>query len=173
VRTKLLIAAVLCGTLTLAACGGGGASTTAANSGPTKAQYLSRSAAICKATEKRLTPLVLQVAGAAGQVFAGSPGAATKVIPAVEQLHTIAAAGLAKLTALTQPAGDHALIAKFLTPLSSIVQSIATALGGLKKGQGTQALAQLQADQTLAQQVTSAAKKYGLRQSETIFSALG
>lgn len=168
---KLLIVAVLSGTLALAACGGGGATST--SSGPTKAQYLTQAATICKATEKQLTPLVRQVAGAAGQVFAGSPGAAAKVVPTVEQLHTVAAAGLAKLSGLAQPAGDHARIAKFLTPLSSIVQSIATALSGLKKGQGTQALAQLQADQTLAQQVTSAAKSYGLRQCQTIFSALG
>ena len=171
-RTKLLIAAVLSGTLALAACGGG-ASATTTNSGPTKAQYIAASATVCKATEKHLTPLVRQVAGAAGQVFAGDAGAAAKVVPAVEQLHAIAAAGLAKLKALTQPAGDHARIAKFLTPLSSIVESIATALSGLKQGQGTQALAQLQADQSLAQEVTSTAKSYGLRQCETIFSALG
>ena len=172
-RTKLLIAAVLSGTLALSACGGGGSTASTTSSGPTKAQYLAQTAAICKATEKRLTPLVRQVAGAAGQVFAGSPGAAAKVVPAAEQLHTVAAAGLAKLRALHQPAADHARIAKFLTPLSSIVESIATAVSGIKKGQGTLALAQLQADQSLAQQVTSAAKSYGLRQCETIFSALG
>ena len=172
-RIKLLIVAVLSGALALAACGGGGASATSTNSGPTKARYLTQAAAICKVTEKQLTPLVSQVAGAAAQVFAGSPGAAAKVVPAVEQLHTVAAAGLAQLSGLAKPAGDRARIAKFLTPLSSIVQSIATALSGIKKGQGTQALAQLQADQTLAQQVTSAAKSYGLRQCQTIFSALG
>lgn len=172
-RTKLLIVGLLSGTLTLAACGGGGASATSTSSGPTKAQYLAQSDAICKTTETQLTPLVHQVAGAAGAVFAGSPGAAAKVVPAAEQLHAVAAAGLAKLRALTEPAADHARIAKFLTPLSSIVASIATAVSGIKKGQGTQALAQLQADQTLAQQVTSAAKSYGLRQCETIFAALG
>lgn len=172
-RTKLLIAAVFGSALALAACGGGGGSPSATSSGPTKAHYLAQTAAICKSTERRLTPLVSQVAGAAAAVFAGSPGAAAKVAPALEQLHTIAAAGVAKLHALVQPAGDHAQIAKFLTPLSNIVQSITTALSGVKKGEGTQALAQLQADQSLAQQVTSAAKAYGLRQCSTIFSALG
>jgi hypothetical protein len=172
VRIKLLIVAVLSGALAVAACGGGGGATSTV-SGPTKAQYLAQAAVICKATEKQLTPLVREVAGAAGQVFAGSPGAAAKVVPAVERLHAVAAAGLAKLSGLAKPVGDHARIAKFLTPLSNIVQSIATALSAIKKGQGTQALAQLQADQTLAQQVTSAAKSYGLRQCQTIFSALG
>jgi len=175
-RMKLLVIATLSGTLALAACGGGGSSsttTTTTASGPTKAQYVAQTATICKATEARLTPLVHRVAGAATQLLSGVSGAAAKAAGVVAQLHTIAAAGLAQLRALTQPAGDHARIAKFLTPLSAIVESIATAASGLKQGQGAQALAQLQADQSLAAQVTTAAKSYGLSQCETIFSALG
>ncbi len=168
---KLLTVAVLSGTFALAGCGGGGSTTT--SSGPTKAQYVAQTAAICKATQARLTPLVHKVAGAAAELLTGGAGAAAKIAGAVDQLHAIAASGLAQLRALTQPAGDHARIAKFLTPLSTIVDSIATAASGLKKGQGAQALAQLQADQLQAAQVTSAAKSYGLHQCETIFSALG
>jgi len=172
-RVKLLVIATLSGTLALAACGGGGGSASSTSSGPTKAQYVARTATICKATEARLTPLVHRVAAAATQLLSGVAGAAAKAAGIVAQLHTIAASGLAQLRALTQPAGDHARIAKFLTPLSTIVDSIATAASGLKQGQGAQALAQLQADQSLAAQVTSAAKSYGLSQCETIFSALG
>ena len=170
---KLLLIAMLSGTVALAACGGGGGSTSSTSSAPTKAQYVAQTAAICKATEKQLTPLVQQVAGGAAALLTGGTGAAAKIAGTVDQLHTIAASGLAKLRALKQPVGDHARIAKFLTPLSTIVDSIGSAASGLKKGQGAQALAQLQADQPVAQQVTSAAKAYGLKQCETIFSALG
>jgi len=174
-RAKLLVVVVvLCGAVALAACGGSGnAKSSSSSSGPTKAQYVAGTAGICKSTQARLTPLIGKLAGAAAQILTGGSGAAAKAVPAVEQLQSIAASGLSRLRALPQPAGDHAAIAKFLTPLSSIVDSIATVASGLKKGQGAQALAQLQSDRTLAAQITSAAKKYGLRQCETIFSALG
>ena len=113
----------------------------------------------------------LSLAPAVAQLLGG--GSAAKIAGSVAELHAIAAAGLAKLRALPQPAGDHARIAKFLTPLSTIVDSIAGAASGLKHGQGAQALATLAADQTIAKQVTRAARSYGLRQCETIFSALG
>lgn len=177
-RAKLLMVVLLAGTVALAACGGsGGSSATttsqSASGGPTKAHYIASTAGICKSTETRLTPIAHRLAGAAAGLLTGGNGAASKVAGAVEQLYSIAASGLAKLRALPQPAADHAAISKFLTPLAAIVDSIGTAVSGLKKGQGAQALGQLQADQSLAQQVTSAAKSYGLRQCQTIFSALG
>jgi hypothetical protein len=173
-RAKLLVAVVLGGAIALAACGGGGATkTSTTHSGPTKAQYVAATAAICKSTKTRLTPLITKLAGDAAQILTGGSAAVAQAVPAVEHLYSIAASGLSRLRALPQPAGDHAAIAKFLMPLSAIVDSIGTVSSGLKKGQGAQALAQLQSDQTLATQVTSAAKKYGLRQCETIFSALG
>jgi hypothetical protein len=173
-RAKLLVMVVLGGAVALAACGGSGnTNSSSSSSGTTKAQYVAATARICKSTQKRLTPLVGTLAGAAAAILTGGSGAAVKAVPSVEQLHSIAASGLSRLRALPQPAGDRAAIAKFLTPLSSIVDSIATVASGLKHGQGAQALAQLQSDRTLAAQVTRAAKKYGLRQCETIFSSLG
>jgi hypothetical protein len=176
-RAKLLVVVVLAGALALAACGGGSSNSTtttsAAHAGPTKAEYIASTAGICKDTEARLNPLVHQLAGAAAALVTGGSGATKEVATAVEKVYAIAASGLAKLRALPQPAADHAAISKFLTPLSAIVDSMRTAINGLKQGQGAQALEQLQADQTPAEQVTSAAKKYGLRQCQTIFSALG
>lgn len=169
-RPRLLVVALLSGTLALAACGGGGSSSSS-HTGPTKAQYVANTASICKQTEKKIAPLVTHLAQAAASLLGG--GSAAKIAASVEQLHTIAAAGLAKLRALPQPAGDHARIAKFLRPLSTIVDSIGSAAAGLRQGQGAQALATLEADQSVARQVTRAAHSYGLRQCETIFSALG
>lgn len=175
-RAKLLSVVVLGGALAIGACGGGSSTagkTTSSSSGPTKAEYIASAGAICKTTETRITPLVGKLAAVAAQILTGGSAAAAKAVPEVEQLYSIAASGLGKLRGLARPAGDHAAIARFLTPLSAIVDSIGTVSSGLRKGQGTQALAQLQADQALAQQVTVAAKGYGLRQCETIFSALG
>jgi hypothetical protein len=174
-RAKLLVAVVLAGAIVLAACGGGGGatSTSTTHSGPTKAEYIAATTGICKSTKARLTPLITKLAGDAPEILTGGAAAVAKAVPAVEHLYSVAASGLSRLRALSQPAGDHAAITRFLTPLSAIVDSIGTVSSGLKKGQGAQALAQLQSDQTLATQVTSAAKKYGLRECETIFSALG
>ncbi|HEY1778657.1 MAG TPA: hypothetical protein VGG41_21050 [Solirubrobacteraceae bacterium] len=175
-RAKLLVSVVLAGAVALAACGGGGSGTTTtktANAGPTKAEYIASTSGICKQTESRLNPLIHQLTGAVAGLLTGGAGASKAVATTVEKVYAIAASGLAKLRALPQPAADHAAIAKFLTPLGTIVDSMRSAIQGLKQGQGAQAIAQLQADQTPAQQVTSAAKKYGLRQCQTIFSALG
>jgi hypothetical protein len=175
-RAKLLVAVVLAGAVSLAACGGGGKSATTtsdAHAGPTKAEYIASTSGICKDTEARLNPLIRQLGGAAAALVTGGSGATKEVATAVEKVYAIAASGLAKLRALPEPAADHAAISKFLTPLSAIVDSMHTAIAGLKHGQGAQALEQLQADQTPAAQVTAAAKSYGLRQCQTIFAALG
>lgn len=172
-RAKLLAVVLVGGALALAACGGGGASTTSSHSGPTKAQFIAATTSICKSAEASFAPLVKKLLSAAPALAGGGASAANKLVGAVGQLHSIAASSLAKLRALPQPAGDHAAIARFLTPLATIVDSIGTALNGLKSGQGTLALAQLAADQTPAQQVTSAAKHYGLVRCSTLFAALG
>jgi hypothetical protein len=172
-RAKLLVVAVLGGALALAACGGGSANSATTASGPTKAQYVASTTGICKSAQAQLTPLIGKLTAAVPQILTGGESAAAKIVPAVQKLYAVASSGLGKLRALPKPAGDDAAIAKFLTPLAAIVDSIGTVASGLKKGQGAQALAQLQADETLARQVTSAAKRYGLRQCQTIFSALG
>lgn len=172
-RLRLLATAMLSSALVLAACGGGGSSSTSTSkaSGPTRAQYIASTASVCKETEQKIAPMVKRLGSAPEELLLG--GSAAKIADIVEQLYSIAATGLARLRALPQPTGDHARIAKFLTPLSTIVDSIASAASGLKKGEGPQALATLAADQAVAKQVTRAARSYGLHQCESIFSALG
>lgn len=169
-----LIAIVMFSGVVLAACGGGGSSSaTKTATGPTKSQFVAEADAVCKSTEKQTSRLVDQIAGGAANLLSGGAGAAAHIAGAVQQLHNVGAAGLAKLRGLAQPGADHKQIARFLMPLSTIVDSIGTAASGLREGQGAAALAQLQADQSPAEQVTTAAKAYGLRQCESLFSSLG
>jgi hypothetical protein len=165
-HAKLIAAAGLVGgLLVLAGCGG--------SSGPSKAQFVAKADAICKTTQAQITPLVNQIAAAGAQLLTGSASATRQVATVVQHLHTVAAASLAKLRALAQPSADHKAIQKFLTPLASIVDSMSKAASALSEGQGPQALALLQTAQPLAQQVTGAAKDYGLVQCQSILSALG
>jgi hypothetical protein len=173
-RAGASLAAVLAA-VALGACGGsGGTSTTKSTaSGPTKAQFIAQADAICKTTEAKLAPLIKELAAGAAKLLAGTSSSTGQLATPLTKAHTVAAAGLTELQALAQPAGDHKQIEKFLSPLGQIVGSLATAAGGLSKGQSTEALAQLEQDQAPAQAVTGAATAYGLRGCETIFSALG
>jgi hypothetical protein len=169
VRLRLIAVVMLSRTLALAACGGG----SKAPSGPSKASFVAKADAICRSSEVQIARYAKVVAAAAPKVLSGDTGVISGITKTLRLLHTDAAAGLTKLRALSQPVGDHAKIAKFTTPLAAIVDSIGTAATGLAHGEGVGALAALQADQTAAQEVTSAAKSYGLRACETLFSVLG
>jgi hypothetical protein len=173
-RAGASLAAVVAA-VALAACGGsGGTSTTKSTaSGPTKAQFIAQADAICKTTEAKLAPLIKELAAGAANLLAGSSSSTGQLATPLTKAHTVAAAGLTELEALAQPAGDHKQIEKFLSPLGQIVGSLATAAGGLSKGQSTEVLAQLEQEQAPAQAVTGAATAYGLHGCETIFSALG
>jgi hypothetical protein len=168
--------AVVVAAVALAACGGGSGSTSTTKStasGPTKARFIAQADAICKTTEAKLAPLIRELASGAAKLLAGTSSATGQLAAPLTKAHTVAAAGLAEIQALAQPAGDHKPIEKFLSPLRQIVGSLATAAGGLSKGQSTEALALLEQDQAPAQAVAGAATAYGLRGCETIFSALG
>ena len=165
-RNANVIAVVtLASVLALAGCGG--------SSAPAKSQFVTKADAICKTTRTQITPLIHQITAGGAALVTGGATAAHQIAPAVQRLHTVAAGGLTKLKALSQPSGSHTAIQKFLTPLATVVDAIGKAAVALSQGQGPQALALLQQAQPLAQQVTSAATAYGLPQCESIVSALG
>ncbi len=158
--------ALVAGLIALAGCGGGG------SSHADRAQYIAKADAICQAAKKQTGPLIQQLSAEAAGLTSGSAASASKAAGIVEQLHTIAAADLAQLRALKQPSGDHAAIAKFLDPLGSLLNSLNQAASVLRSGQVPQALALLQQAQPTAQQVTTAAQQYGLKQCGTVLSLL-
>ena len=105
--------------------------------------------------------------------MSGGASSARRLAKVVQRLHAVAADGLAKLQALRQPSGDHAAIERFLTPLATVVDAIGQAAAALRSGQAPEALALLQRAQPVSQQVTGAAQAHGLRQCESVVSALG
>ena len=143
------------------------------SSGPTKAQYISRADAICATAKARTTPIVKQIATAAASLAGGGPGSAKKLATLLAQLHTAAAADLARLRGLTQPSGEHAAIERFLTPLTSVVDAIGTAASTLRGSQPLQAVGSLQQLQPTVQQFTSAAQAYGLSDCSQLLGTLG
>ena len=163
----LVAVVLLSSALAVAACGG-----SSKPSGPTKAQFAAKADAVCATTRAQINPLITKLVSGVEQLLGGGSSTAAKLVPSVKQLHDYAAAGLAKLRALAQPPGDHAKIAKFLTPLTTIVSSIGGAATALASGNGSPALLQLEQDAKLATQVTSAAQHYGLGKCATLFSGL-
>lgn len=166
-RLAASLAIVAVALLALAACGGGGgASTTTTTSGPkapTKAVYVREVDAICLTVKaqtgaliKRLLPLAesLEISGAAA--------AARQLASLVGTLHTDTAGDLAKLRALTEPAGAHAAIERFVSPLTTIVNAVGQAETTLRSKTPTNAIGLLAQLSSTAQQVKSAARAYGL-----------
>jgi hypothetical protein len=165
-RRANLIAAVVAGAgLALAGCGG--------SSGVSKSQYIAKADTICKATQAKTAPLINQIAAAGVSLLSGSATRARQVAAVVQKLRTVAAGALAQLRALAQPSGDHAAIEKFLTPLSNVVDTIGTAGTALSNGQAVQALGALQGLQTVAGQLASAAKAYGLHTCQSVVALSG
>lgn len=140
--------------------------------GPSKATYLGRADAICKTARSQTDPLIKQIAVTAASLASGAQGSAQKLAALAEKLHAEAAADLARLRALAQPSGDHAAIERFLTPLHTVVAAIGMAASVLRGGQPLQALGLLQAVQPAAQQLTSAARAYGLADCSRLLAAL-
>ena len=167
-RANLIAAIVVGGALALAGCGGSGSS-----GGVSKSQYVAKADAICTTTAAKTAPLINHIATAGVSLLGGSASTARQVAGVVGQLRTVAAKALAQLRALAQPTGDHAAIQKFLTPLSSVVGTIGTAGTALSNGQAVQALTALQGLQTVAQQLASAAKAYGLHACESVVALSG
>jgi hypothetical protein len=143
------------------------------NSGPTKAQYTAKADAICKTATSQAAPLIKQITPLAASLATGATASAQKLASLLGQLHTDTAGDLARLRALAQPSSDHAAINRFLKPLTSVVDAIATAASTLRGSNPAQALGGLEQLQPTAGQVTSAAHAYGLTQCGQLFSALG
>ena len=146
---------------------------------PSKSQYIAKADAICQTARTQTTPLIRQVTSAAAS-FASAPrsaqpSAAAQLASTLQRLHAVAAGDLAQLQKLEQPSGENerAAIERFLTPFAAIVGEIgqaATALSGAQASQVLVLLARLQPD---AQQMTSAAQAYGLKQCPTVLPAVG
>lgn len=167
----ILIAA---GLLAVAVAGCGGSSKPKSNSsGATKAQYAASANGICKSAAAQTGPLIHQIALGAASLVTGGAGAAQQIASLLNRARADAAASLAKLRALAQPAGDHKRIEKFLTPLEGIVAAMGQAVTALRGGQGVAAVPMLQAAQPLVGQVKSAAQAYGLSDCESVISLLG
>lgn len=155
----------ICGLLLLSACGGGGASA--------KSAYIAKANAVCQSARSQTAPLIAQVTSLAGSL--GSPSAPTMqgLASKLRRLHIAAAEYLAQLQRLKQPPGGHSAIQKFLTPLAHIVDAIGKAATAVGSGQAPTALSLLEQAVPMAQDVTAAAHAYGMRECETVLSALG
>jgi hypothetical protein len=168
-RRSLALFALVLASAALAACGGGGKSSSA-SSGPTHAEYVAKANAICAATGRQTAPLIAKIKSSATALLTG--GAAAVVTP-VTRLHDVAAANVAKLRALAQPAGDRAKIARVLGPLAKIVKLIGAAAKDLGAGKVLNAVALIQQAQPLAGQVSSAARALGAGRCGQVLAALG
>ena len=154
------------GLLVLSGCGGG-------SGGPGKAAYVAKANAICQSASSQTAPLIKQVTSLAGSLTSGRSSAAPHLAGTLSRLHTVAADYLARLQRLKQPSGDRAAIKRFLTPLAQVVDAIGKAGAAVGSGQVPAALGLLEQAGPVAQDATSAAQAYGMRQCETVLSALG
>jgi hypothetical protein len=150
------------GVLLLAGCG---------SSAPTKAQYAAKADAICRTASGKTTPLIGQVISAAQSLSSsGGQSAARQLSNDLQQLHATAAGALTKLRALSQPAGGHAAIERFLTPFGSVTDTLGKAASAAAGGQPQKALGELEEIAPDAQQMTSAATAYGLTDCENMLA---
>jgi hypothetical protein len=155
--------------LALAGCGGGGSGSATA-SGPTRAHFIAAANAICATAHAQTAELITKVKSTGASALLG--GDTKSLAGLVTHLHDVAAANLAKLRALPQPAADHAAIASFMQPLSTVVSDIGRAATDLSKGEALNAYALIQQAQPAAGKVTSAARAYGAKECGTVLAAL-
>jgi hypothetical protein len=158
------LAALAAAALLAAGCGGGA---------PTKAQYAASADAVCRAAGAQTVPLARQLTTAAGSLSSGNQAAAREAAGALQQLHTVTSAALAKLRALQRPAAGHAAIERFLSSLATVTAALGRAAAAASAGRLQQALAQLQTAAPAAQQMAVAAGTYGMTQCTTLFAGLG
>ena len=134
---------------------------------------MAKANAICAQARTQTTPLINRISANVASLVTGPASAVRQVSAAATQLRAVATRELKRLSALSQPSGGHAAIARFLSPLRSVVSALGRAARALASNQAPQALSILQAAQPLAGAVTSAAQAYGLTQCASVFSALG
>lgn len=151
----------------LAGCG------SSSNSGVTKAQYVAKADAICKAAAAQTGPIVGRIIAAGPALASANAKTAKEIAPLVGRLHEQAASSLAQLRALKEPNADHSGIERFLSPLTNVVGAVGQAASTLRAGQGSAALGLLAQVQPEAQQAASAAQAYGVGPCGSVLSALG
>jgi len=166
-RRRARALALLLTAAALAGCGGGSAS-----HGPTRAAYIAKADAICRSAHAQTNNLISKIKALAPTLLIGGTAAAPTAPGLVAQLHTVAAADLARLRALAEPSGDHAAIAKFLDPLASIVSAMGKALADLRAGHAVDAAALFSDAIPTAQAVRSAAGSYGFKACPSLLAAL-
>ena len=165
--------AALCGAAVLVLAGCGSSNSSSSSNGPTKAQFVSKADAICKAAGEKTAPLVSKLLAGGAGLASGSATAARELAPIVAKLHEYAAASLAQLQALKRPKGEASAIQTFLSPLSNVVGAAGQAASSLGSGQGSAALGLLAQVQTEAQQATKAASAYGVAPCGSVLAAIG
>lgn len=142
-------------------------------SAPTRAQYAASANAICHTASAQTLPLVRQLTAAAGRLGSGNQAAAREATSALQQLHAVTSATLAKLRAFQQPTTGHAAIERFLSSLATVNAALGRAATAAAAGQLQQALAQLRAAAPAVQQMTVVATAYGTTECATLFAGLG
>jgi hypothetical protein len=148
----------------IAGCGGGGKSQP---SGPTRAQYIAQTDAICSATKAKAAPQLRALSSAGSSL---NPLKLAKLGPLAEQVRTTADAYLHQLQAVPQPAADAAAINDFLNPTRATVQAIDKAAGQLSSGNVLGAVGGLNEIQALANTANAAAATYGLHDCAKVLS---
>jgi hypothetical protein len=166
-RRRAHALALLLTAAALAGCGGGSAA-----HGPTRAGYIAKADAICRSAHAQTNQLISKIKALAPALLIGGTAAAPSAPGLVAQLHTVAAADLARLRALAQPSADRAAIAKFLDPLASIVSAMGKALADLRAGHAVDAAARFSNAIPTAQAVRSAAVAYGFKDCPSLLAAL-
>ncbi len=162
------LAAPLLVGLLLAGCG-----SSSKPSGPTKAQYVTKADAICKAAGEKTAPLISKLEAGGAALASGSPAAARELATVVGGLHEYGASALTQLRALKQPKGEKTAVESFLSPLSNVVSAAGQAASSLSSGQGSAALGLLADVQSEAQKATKAADAYGVAPCGSVVAAIG
>ena len=165
----------LCGALalTLLAAGCGSSKKSSSSSATTKAQYVARAEAICRAVGQKTGPLIAKLESAGPSLLSGGAQSARELAPVVEDLHADAASSLSELRALKRPKGLDEGVESFLSPLSNVVGAAAQAASSLSSGQGSAAIGLLAQVQAEAQRATKAADAVGLAPCGGVLAALG
>ncbi len=165
----LLVCGVFALALALAACG----SSKPKASGPTKAEYITKANAICKAAGEKTAPLISKLEAGGAALASGSPAAARELASVVAKVHEYGVASLSQLRSLKQPKGEAAAIERFLSPLSNVVAAAGQAASSLGSGQASAALGLLAHVETEAQAATKAADSYGVTPCGSVVAVVG
>jgi hypothetical protein len=164
---RAILPAGICLSLAIAGCGGSSTETTrtiTATSGPTKAQFISEADAICRAGRQKLAPLqsALDRAAQADQANDTAANRAKLAVILRSSARTTLPV-LAQLRALTPPAADRAVAARYLAGVASqiaLIDRLGQAVARNDQQQVTAVSQLLQQGKDAVQQV---ARNYGFK----------